>query len=215
MHVPDGFLAPQAWAPLWAAAVPAWALAAKRARALRDEKTLPLLAAVTAIAFVGSSIAIPLPGGTSVHLTLIGLLAVLFGVPTAFLALTLVFAAQALLLGEGGVTTLGLHALAMGLCGTGAAALCWRLLRRVAQPAALFAAGLAGTVVPASLVGLVLGLQPWIAHAPDGRPLYFPFGVRTTLLALVPAHLLLGVAEGVLTVAAWRALERIDHPVTR
>ncbi|GAB4222530.1 MAG: hypothetical protein Kow0062_20350 [Acidobacteriota bacterium] len=213
MHVPDGFLAPQVWAPLWAGAVPAWAWAVRAGRALRDERTLPLLAAVTAIAFVGSSIPVPLPGGTSVHLTLVGLLAVLFGVPAAFVALSLVFAVQALLLGQGGVTCLGLHALAIGLAGTSAAALAWRALRRVSSPAGLFAAGFAGVVVPALLVAVVLGVQPLVAHGADGQPLYFPFGLRTTLLAIVPVHALLGCVEGALTVAAGGVLARLGRPV--
>ncbi len=215
MHVPDGFLAPQAWGPLWAAAVPAWSWGIWRARGLRDERTLPLLAAVTAIAFAGSSIAIPLPGGTSVHLTMIGLLAVLFGVPTAFIALTLVFTVQALMLGEGGITTLALHALAMGLAGSASAAAAYRLLRRRFETAGLFAAGFVGVAVPSVIVALVLGVQPLIAHGPDGTPQYFPFGLRTTLLALVPLHAALGVGEGLLTVAARRALDRLGRETLR
>ncbi|HHN75078.1 MAG TPA: cobalamin biosynthesis protein CbiM, partial [Acidobacteria bacterium] len=67
MHVPDGFLAPRFYLPLWAAAVPAWIVALRRLRREVDERSLPRLAAATAVAFALSSIALPLPGGTSVH----------------------------------------------------------------------------------------------------------------------------------------------------
>ena len=100
MHIPDGFIAPQMYLPLYAVAVPVWAYALRRVRAVLDERGIPLLAVVTALAFVLSMIAIPLPGGTTVHATGIGLLAVLFGVWTAFASLSLVFLMQALLFGR-------------------------------------------------------------------------------------------------------------------
>jgi cobalt/nickel transport system permease protein len=72
----------------------------------------------------------------------------------------------------------------------------------------LFAAGWVGTVVPALMVAVVLGLQPRLAHAADGTPLFFPFGLGVTLPAVVVPHLAVGVADGVLAVLAWRILAR-------
>ncbi|MBN2172383.1 MAG: energy-coupling factor ABC transporter permease [Candidatus Krumholzibacteriota bacterium] len=211
MHVPDGFIAPQVYLPSAAAAAGLWAYAARRVRRAARETAIPRLAVLTAFSFVLMMIALPLPGGSSAHATGIGLLAVLFGVWTSFLCVSLVLLLQALLLGAGGITSLPVNALAMGLAGSAAAWLAWRALRGVSEDAARFAAGYLGLAVPALLVALVLGAQPLIAHAADGSPLFFPFGLAVTLPAVMIPHLLLGVAEGLLTVAACRLLARLDR----
>ena len=200
MHIPDGFIAPQLYLPLYAVAVPAWALALRQVRRSLDERGIPLLAVVTALAFVLSMIAIPLPGGTTVHATGIGLLAVLFGVWTAFASLSLVFLMQALLFGEGGITALPLNALAMGLAGSAVAAAVYRLLKARNERLAIFLAAALAVLTAALLVALALGLQPLIAHRPDGTPLFFPFGLGLTLPAVLLPHLVVAIGEGVLTV---------------
>lgn len=204
MHIPDGFISPQTYLPAYAAAAGLWAYAASRVKRQLDADTLPFLAAYTALSFVLMMVALPLPGGTTVHAAGIGLLAVCFGGWMAFLAVSLVLAMQALLFGDGGVTALPINALAMGLAGSLAAVGVLHVLGR--RTIGLFAAGWIGTVVPAALVALVLGLQPLVAKAADGTPLFFPFGWSVTLPAVVVPHLLVGVADGVLTVLAWRIL---------
>jgi cobalt/nickel transport system permease protein len=207
MHVPDGFLGPQTYLPAYGLAAAAWTVGLRRLRARLDAATLPRLAVVTATAFVLMMITVPLPGGTTVHVAGIGMLAVLFGVWNAFLSLTLVFLLQALLFGDGGVTALPVNALAMGLVGSLAAVGAHRLLRPLNRDAALFAAGWAGTVASATVMAGVLGLQPLLSRAPDGSPLFFPFGWKTTLPAVVLPHLAVGVADGILALLAGRCLE--------
>lgn len=206
MHVPDGFLGPQTYLPAYGLAGAMWAAGLRRLRARLDAATLPRLAVVTAAAFVLMMITVPLPGGTTVHVAGIGMLAVLFGVWNAFLSLSLVFLLQALLFGDGGVTALPVNALAMGLVGSLAAVGAHGLLRRWSRDAALFAAGWAGTVAAALVMAGVLGLQPLLSRAPDGSPLFFPFGWRTTLPAVVLPHLAVGVADGALALLAGRFL---------
>ena len=99
-------------------------------------------------------------------------------------------------------------ALAMGLAGSAAACLGYRLLRRVDERAGLFAAGWIATVLPAVLVAVVLGVQPALAHAADGQPLFFPFGLSVTLPAVVLPHAILGIGEGLLTVLVVSFLRR-------
>lgn len=200
MHIPDGFIAPQVYVPAYVAAAGAWAYGATRVKRTIREETIPLMAVMTALAFVLSMIAVPLPGGTSAHATGIGILAVLFGVWASFLSFSLVLLLQALLFGMGGVTSFPVNALAMGLLGGAAACLFLALLWRWSLKAALFAAGWIAVVLPAVVVALVLGAQPHIAHRPDGTPLFFPFGMRITIPAVVLPHLLVGMGEGILTV---------------
>lgn len=208
MHVPDGFLSPQTYVPAYVVAAGAWAWATRHLRRRLDDTLLPRLAVLSALGFVLMSVMLPLPGGTSVHASGIGVLAVVFGPWITFAAVSLVLLLQALVFGAGGITVLPVNALAMGFAGAAAACLGYRLLRRVDERAGLFAAGWLAAVVPAAIVAAVLGLQPAIAHAPDGQPLFFPFGLAVTLPAILVPHALLGVAEGLLTVLAVGFLRR-------
>ena len=209
MHIPDGFLAPQTYLPLYAMAGAAWFVGMRRVRRALDEDTIPLLAVVTALAFVLSMIALPLPGGTTAHATGIGLLAILFGPWTAFMCLSLVFLMQALLFGTGGITALPLNALAMGLAGALTGYGVHRLLRPYSPTAAQFLGAALAVMVAATLVAIVLGIQPLIAHRADGTPLFFPFGLAITLPAVLLPHLAVAVGEGVLTVLLCRFLTRL------
>lgn len=74
---------------------------------------VPKAALLTAAFFVASSIAIPVPP-SSVHLLLNGLLGVVLGY-LAFPAILIGLLFQALIVGHGGLTTLGLNAVMMGL----------------------------------------------------------------------------------------------------
>ncbi len=204
MHIPDGFIAPQVYGPAYGVAGVLWAVGLRRLRRVLDPAAVPRLAVATAAAFALMMVTVPLPGGTTVHVSGVGMIAALFGVWQAFLALSLVFLMQALMFGDGGVTALPVNALAMGLGGSLAAAGMLRLLGR--RTVGLFLAGWLGTVVPAVILAFVLGLQPLLARAADGTPLFFPFGWSVTLPAVIIPHLAVGVADGVLTVLAWRIL---------
>jgi cobalt/nickel transport system permease protein len=208
MHIPDGFISPQTYLPLYAVAGVAWAVGMRRIRSALDERTIPLLAVVTALAFVLSMIAVPLPGGTTVHATGIGLLAILFGPWVAFMSLSLVFLMQALLFGDGGITALPLNALAMGLAGSFTGYGVYKLLHQWHAPTALFAGAATAVLLAALIVALVLGIQPLIASRADGTPLFFPFGLAITLPAVMLPHLAVAAAEGVLTVMLFRFLVR-------
>lgn len=209
MHIPDGFISPQTYLPAYAVCAGLWWLALRRVRARLDAETLPFLAVLTALSFVLMMIALPLPGGTTAHAAGIALLAVNFGVWTAFLAVSLVLAMQALLFGAGGITALPVNALAMGLAGGLAAWLAWQGLRRVHATVALFLAGWLSVALPALLVAAALGVQPLLAQDAQGRPLFFPFELTITLPAVLVPHMLLGLGEGLLTALGHHYLTRL------
>jgi len=128
MHLPDGFISPQLSLPAYAVAVPLWAWGARRHFGREAAESLPVLGSLAALAFVVQTILIPVPGGTSIHLTGVTLLALLFGPLAAFVCESLVLVIQALFFGAGGVTVLGVNALAMGLIGP-LAGDAWRKLK--------------------------------------------------------------------------------------
>ncbi len=203
MHVPDGFLSPQITVPAYAVSAPLWAWAARRHFGARAADALPAMGALTALAFAVQLIRIPVPGGTSTHLVGASLLALVFHPLAAFVCETLVLVVQALFFGAGGVTTLAVNALAMGLLGPGAAWLVFRAVRRLGDRPAAFAAAWAGVQVSSLAVALVLGLQ----HALSSR--YFPVPLPAVLAAtMLPSLLVTGVVEGAYTLAALALLRR-------
>ena len=208
MHIPDGLIAPQVYLAAYAAAAPAWAYAVRKVARDFDETLIPRLAVLTALAFVLTTVMIPLPGGTSGHIIGVGLLALAFGIWPAFLAYSLVLVLQSLLFGAGGITVLAINALAMGLAGAAVTVGVHRLLVGWRRPVAVIAGVWSGVVVAAVLVALVLGIQPHMGTDAGGQPLFFPFGPAVTLPVIVIPHLVIGAGEAVLTWMVLSVTER-------
>ena len=210
MHVPDGFLSPQITLPAWGFAAPIWLWAARRNFGTSSTELLPVVGTLTALAFVIQGLMIPVPGGTSAHLTGMAVLAILYNPGVAFVCESLVLLLQALFFGAGGFTVLGVNALAMGLLGPGAAWLTWRALRPVSERGAAFAGAYVGTQVATLAVALVLGLQHRLS------PAYMPVPFAVTAGAMMlPSLTVLGVVEGLYTVATLALLRRarlLDAP---
>lgn len=207
MHIPDGFLSPQTYLPAAAIAVGAWAWAARGLRSALDETLIPRLAMLTALAYGLGLVMLPLPGGTSGHALGVAILALLFGLRLAFLAYSGVLLLQALLFGAGGITALPVNALAIGLAGSATAIVIFRLLKPLNKTVAVTVAAWTSLIVSGALVAGVLGIQPLIAHKPDGSPLFFPFGLAITLPAVLLPHALIGIGEAVMTLLVWRYAE--------
>ena len=203
MHVPDGFVSPQLTIPAWAVSAPLWAWAARRHFGPERSASLPVLGSLTALAFVVQTIMVPVPGGTSTHLVGVMVLALLHGPLAAFVCESLVLVIQALFFGAGGITVLGVNALAMGLLGPLAGWAVWKAIRRLSERAALFLGGWVSTQVASLAIVGVLALQ----HRLD--PTYFPVSPAVTLAAMmVPSLAVAGVAEGLYTVAVLSLLRR-------
>jgi cobalt/nickel transport system permease protein len=203
MHIPDGFISPQLSLPACAACAPLWAWAARRHLGRASVESLPVVGALTALAFVIQTIMIPVPGGTSTHLVGVMLLALLHHPLLAFLCESLVLLVQALFFGAGGITVLGVNALAMGLVGPVAGWLAWRALRRLSEKAAVFAAGWVSTQAATLAVVGVLALQ----HRLD--PGYFPMPPAVTAAAMmIPSLAVAGVVEGLYTAFALSLVRR-------
>jgi cobalt/nickel transport system permease protein len=180
-------------------AAPAWAWSVRQVARHFDDNLIPRLAVLTALAFVLTTVMIPLPGGTSGHFVGVGVLALAFGLWPAFLAYSLVLALQALLFGTGGITALAINALCMGLVGAAVTIGIHRLVRPWKSSVATVTAVWAGVVVSALLIALVLGIQPLMGRDTSGQPLFFPFGPAVTIPVLVIPHALIGLGEGLLT----------------
>ncbi len=205
MHVPDGFLSPTITVPAYVVAAPLWAWAARRHFGRAAAEALPVIGSLTALAFVIQTIVIPVPGGTSTHLVGVTLIALLYHPLLAFVCESLVLLVQALFFGEGGITALGVNALAMGLLGPLAGWLVFKALRRMSARMAIFAAAYVATQVATLFVAGVLGLQ----HALSAT--YFPVPPAVTLPAMmIPSLTVAGLAEGAYTAFALSLLRKAN-----
>jgi len=109
MHISDGVLS----APIWVSSyVISGAIVAVITRKLRSED-IPKTAIMTSAFFVASLIHVPI-GPTSVHLILNGLIGVILG-PLAFVSIFLGLILQAVLFQHGGITTVGVNSIMMGV----------------------------------------------------------------------------------------------------
>lgn len=195
MHIPDGFLNAATVAATWAASAGGLGYGVRRLRRELDERQVPLVGVTAAFIFAAQMLNFTVAGGTSGHLLGGALAAILLGPWAAMLALTTVLAVQAFVFQDGGLLALGANIWNMAIVGVLAAWGVYRflihLLGRKAWGRAVAAFGAAwASVVIASLMASVelalSGASPW--------------GV--VLPAMGSVHALIGIGEGVITLAA-------------
>lgn len=181
MHISEGILS----LPVLAAAGAVTAAGVALSLKTLNENLIPKTALLTAAFFLAGLIHVPI-GPANMHLSLIGLMGLLLG-PGAFIAVFTALLLQALLLQFGGITTLGVNTLIMGLPAVAAGLAFGRLATQGGKTAALaaFGAGALGVLGAAILAAAVL----W----QEGEALI------TAAKAVVLAHLPLAAVEGVIT----------------
>jgi cobalt/nickel transport system permease protein len=228
MHIPDGYLGPATYGSLWALVAPVWAFASRQVQRRVSASRVPYLAMGTVFSFLGMMFALPLPGGTTGHITGTALVAILLGPWAAIISISVALAIQALVLGDGGITALGANSFNIAVAGSLAASGVYRLLTGAAAlfgprregsagpapvPYRMFAGGAAAYVAinaGALLAALELGLQP-LLHGGGGG--YFPYPLEVALPAVLLPHLtLVGALEAGVTALVLLFLHRTDTP---
>jgi cobalt/nickel transport system permease protein len=200
-HIPDGFLSAPVTAGTIAAAGALAGDAARRSRQELDERAAPTLGLATAAVFAAQMVNFPVAAGTSGHLLGGTLVAVLFGPWAAFLVMTAVLVAQALIFADGGITALGANVL--NIAGAGALVgygVYWTLTALAGGGATRrsLAAAVAAYLAMV-LTGLAAGLELGLS------------GIAPTRLAvgaMAGVHAILGLAEAVITGLVVWALAR-------
>jgi len=217
MHIPEGYLSPQTWGASYAVMVPIWVIAGRRLRRTLDARRVPLLAIGAAFSFVVMMFNVPVPGGSTGHATGAPLIAILLGPWAAVLAVSVVLAVQAFVFGDGGITALGANCFNMAFVMPFVSYGIYKLVAMgsgVGSTRRVVAAGLAGYVglnVAAITTAIMFGIQPMLAHGPDGRPLYAPFPLPLAVGVMALEHLLLfGFVEAAVTAVAVAYLARTE-----
>jgi len=206
MHIPDGILPAPVCIGGYALAAPLLGYALRKINRMPDvTEQIPKASLLTAAFFIASSIHIPIPPA-SVHLVLNGLLGAVLGyfaVPAIAIGLFL----QAVMFGHGGLTTLGVNTVMMGLPAL-LAAWVFRLRHRFgrlgARRADLLFAFLAGSMGLGLAAIIFFGLI--LATLPSGLDAQTE---RLAVYGLVASHVPLVLIEGVFTAMLVSFLRRV------
>src|SRR5579872_5524088 len=154
MHIPDGFLTPPVWGAFDVIALPAVALVARRAEALKDDRNLPLLGVMGAFVFAAQMINFPVGPGTSGHLVGGALLTIALGPAAASIVMTAIIATQALVFQDGGILALGANVFNMAIAGVLAAYLPYRMWGQGTRRKAAIFSGAFLSVMASALLAL-------------------------------------------------------------
>ncbi|MDA8161517.1 MAG: cobalt transporter CbiM [Desulfobacteraceae bacterium] len=205
MHIPDGYLSPQTYLPLYGVSVAFWSAAMRWIKKELSVRQIPYLAMSAAFSFLIMMFNVPIPGGTTGHAVGAGLIALLLGPWAAVIAVSVVLIIQALVFGDGGVTAIGANCFNMAVVAPFVSWWVFRLVRRGSEDKkriylAAFLAGYIGLVVAAAAAGAEFGIQPIIAKGADGLPLYAPYPLSVAVPAMVLEHMMaFGIVEGLVT----------------
>ncbi len=211
MHIPDGYLSPETYITSYAVGIPLFIYGIKKLKENLSEETIPFISTLTALSFLIMMINIPIPGGTSGHAIGTTSIAILFNPWVAFVSVSLVLLIQALLFGDGGITTWAVESIAMGFVSAFVGFYSFKIFKKFLNESfSLFICGWISIVSASLVVSIVLGIQPYFFHDEQGKPLFFPFDLKITVPAIVGSHMLyFGVVEGIYTVLVVKFIEKI------
>ncbi len=231
MHIPDGYLGPETYGGLWAVMAPVWIYASKKVKENFDAARVPYLAMASAFTLVAMVFMVPLPGGTSGHISGATLVAIFLGPWAAVVAVSVALIIQALVFGDGGITAIGANCFNIAFVGSvigyGIYAMASRFGSKFYASAIrgggtglspyltvrLVSAGIASYVainLGGLFTALQLGLQPLLHPGGTGSS-YFPYPLQIVIPAVVLPHLtVLGLLEATVTVLVLLVLSKAE-----
>lgn len=195
LHIPDGFVSGPVAGVGFALSGVAIVVAVRATNRHLGERMVPLMGVMAAFIFAAQMMNFPVAGGTSGHVLGAALAAILLGPWPAIIVMTSVVGLQALLFQDGGLVALGDNVFNMGvvavLAGYG---VYWTFARfaRVA-PWVRLAGAFAAAWLSVQLAALATTFELVLS---DTSPL------SVALPAMTGVHALIGVGEGLITVAA-------------
>ena len=215
MHIPDGYLSPATLVFMFLLVLPFWFTGIRRLRQTLNARSAPLIALLAAFSFVIMMFNIPIPGGTTAHVTGAALAAVILGPEVATIAISTALIIQAFFFGDGGILALGANCFNMAVIVPQFSSAIYRRFANntpIDSPKRLAGAAIGawtGITLASFFAGLEFGIQPLLFKSPDGSPLYAPYPLSVSIPAMVIPHALIAsVAEALLTVLVIAYLRR-------
>jgi cobalt/nickel transport system permease protein len=198
LHIPDGFLNLVISLFFWTITVITVGIAVSKTNKSLGEKQAPLMGVMAAFIFAAQMLNFPVAGGTSGHFLGGALAAIVLGPWAAILVMTSVIAVQGLLFQDGGLLVMGANVFNMGLL---TAVIGFGLYRSVigrSKAVRLTVAGIAAWVAVIA-AALMTSLQLWLSGTSQ---------LQLVLPAMLGVHVLIGVGEAIVTVAALAFIEQ-------
>jgi cobalt/nickel transport system permease protein len=197
MHIFDGALSPAVVLVTFIIAIIFLAVSVKKVK-LSDQQ-VPLMGLLTAVFFAAMSLNFPLIGPTTSHILGSASLGLILGPFAGAISVTIILVLQALLFGDGGLTTFGANVLNMGIIAVVVPCIVFLALNKLVKGkgnalfAAFFVSAFIGDVLAAVAAGAELGFST--STMVGG----FPYGLSVAVPAMAINHSIIGVAEGVVT----------------
>jgi cobalt/nickel transport system permease protein len=201
MHIPDGLIPfEQAMFYLIISLVILGIFFYYTSRKTDMEKRLVITGVLTAITVVATSFTIPSPMGIPMHFFIIPLVVLILGPCNASLVSFLALLIQALVIGEGGITTLGVNVLDMGIILSAVVYFVHSLFSNINERLAIFLSTLCG-ILAATLAQIIILV---LANTTS---------LEVLLGSLLPYYLMVGVIEGILTVVMLEFISRMNSNI--
>lgn len=163
-------------------------------------KRLVLTGILTAVAVVATSVTIPSPMGIPMHFFIIPLVVLILGPFNASLVSFLALLVQAFALGMGGVTTLGVNVLDMGIILSFVVYAVYKIFVNVNDKFAIFISTLSGIL--AATVTQIVVLT--IANTTS---------LNVLLASLLPYYLMIGVIEGIMNIVILEFISKTNNSI--
>ena len=198
LHIPDGFLNLVIALVFWAITIVTVGIAISKTNKSLGEKQVPLMGIMAAFIFAAQMLNFPVAGGTSGHFLGGALAAMVLGPWAGILVMTAVIGVQALLFQDGGLLVMGANIFNMGLL---TAMIGYGLYRGVTGRSKGTRLAVAGVAAWLAVVAsaLITALQLWLSGTTR---------LEIVLPAMLGVHVLIGVGEAIITVAALSFIER-------
>jgi cobalt/nickel transport system permease protein len=209
MHIPDGYLSPQTYVPLYIIFIAIIGAAIRKVKKKLTTKIIPFLGMSAAFSFLIMMFNIPVPGGTTGHAVGAALIALLFGPWIAIVSVSVAIILQAFVFGDGGITAIGANCFNMAIVMPFIAYGVFKLINQHSvgpkrMGIAAFLAGYVSLCFAALMTAVEVGIQPIVASS-NGIPLYAPYPLKVAIPAMALEHLLLfGIVEGLITALLFR-----------
>ncbi len=219
MHIPDGYLGPQTYVPLYAAFVSFMALAVKILKKTLQSRMVPYLGMASCFSFLIMMFNVPIPGATTGHAVGSALIGLVLGPWAAILSVSITLIIQALVFGDGGITTIGANCVNMAVVMPLTAILTYKLIAGKSGSLsrirfAAFTSGYVSLNIAAVVTAIQFGIQPLIAQDATGKPLYAPYPLNIAIPAMAAEHLILfGFIEAVITMLLFSYLYKTNKDI--
>jgi len=204
MHIPNSMLQGSVCPVTAVVSTLGIIIAAFKAMKSEDKPAAARFGAITALIFAGQMMNYPIQHGTSGHLLGGVLASALLGTPFGVLAMALVVTIQCVAFSDGGFTVLGANVLNMALIGAGLGGFLRSLfLNKLPARSLKYAIGL-GLIAWASVMmaSLACGIELTISGT---------IAFSKVIAAMLGTHSLIGIGEGLITVAVCFAF--VQEPI--